>query len=104
MLRITAVGQLYSVRGQMKPSVTLAYSGLFFNHFNLSLGYTMSQYTGQALGFGVGLHFGPFNGYFVADNILAMTKVTAPTIEFATAYKTAGIRMGIVWTIGKYNQ
>ena len=104
MLRITAIGQLYSVRGEMKPSLTLAYSGLFLNHFNLSLSYTMSQYTGQAVGLGLGGHFGPFNCYFVADNILALTKVTAPTVEFATAYKTAGVRMGIVWTIGKYNQ
>lgn len=98
MVRFTAIGQLYKMRGSMKPAFTLAYSGEFWRHLNLSLSYTISKYTGSALGLGLGVHAGPFNFYFVSDNILAITKIASPTVEFATAYKTAGYRFGIVWS------
>jgi len=104
MVRFTAIGQLYKMRNGMKPAITLAYSGAFWNHLNLSLSYTLSNYTGSALGLGIGFHAGPFNIYAVSDNILATTKIASPVVEFATAYQTSGFRFGIVWTIGQYQK
>lgn len=104
MVRFTAIGQLYTVMGKMRPALTVAYSGTFWDHLDLTLNYTMSKYTGSALGLGVGVHAGAFNFFIVSDNILAMTKVAKPTVEFATAYKASGIRTGIVFTIGKYQR
>jgi len=98
MVRFTAIAQLYKVRENMKPAITLAYSGSFWNHLNLSLSYTLSKYTGNALGVGIGVHAGPFNIYAVSDNVLAIAKMSASTVEFATAYKTAGMRFGIVFS------
>lgn len=102
MLRATALGQMYFVKGKVYPALTLAYSGNFWNHLNLTVNYTMSKYTGSSLGAGLGLHFGPFNIFAVTDNILTVTKIGKPIAELATEYKTANIRMGLVWTIGKY--
>lgn len=104
MLRFTAIGQLFTVRGDVKPAFTLAYSGVFMNHFNLALSYTMSNYTGNALGTGLGLHFGPFNFYLVSDNVLSLFDTSATVAELATSYKTAGVRLGVVWTFGKYQK
>jgi len=104
MVRLTAIGQMYSTRGTMKPAFTLAYSGEFFDFLNASLSYTLSEYTGTALGVGLGIHAGPVNCYFVADNILALTKINASPLEFATAYQTSAIRFGIAFTIGKYQR
>lgn len=98
MVRFTAIGQLYKMRDGMKPAFTLSYSGLFWNHLNLALSYTLSKYTGNALGFGVGFHAGPFNIYAVSDNLLALTKMTGTAVEFATAYKTSGFRFGVVFS------
>lgn len=102
MVRFTAIGQLYSTMGGMKPAVSLAYSGSFWNHIDLSLSYTLSKYTGSALGLGFGLHAGPFNFFIVSDNILSVVNAAKPTVEFATAYKTSGFRTGIVLTFGDY--
>lgn len=102
MLRITAIGQMYKVRDAMKPAFTLAYSGVFLNHLNLSLSYTMSKYSGNALGLGFGIHAGALNIYAAADNILALAKLKSTAIEFATAYQSSGVRVGLVWTIGAY--
>lgn len=104
MVRFTGIGQLYTYKGEVKPSFTLAYSGVFFNHFNLALSYTMSKYTGNALGTGLGMHFGPFNFYMVSDNMLAIFKSSSTLEEYATAYKTAGARVGVIWTFGKYQK
>ena len=104
MLRATAVGQLYFVKNKVYPAVTLAYSGVFLNHINLMLNCTMSKYTGTAVGVGFGLHAGPFNIYAVTDNILCVSKFGSNILEVSSAYRTANIRAGIVWTIGKYNQ
>lgn len=98
MVRFTAIGQMYKMRDGMKPAITLAYSGEFWNHLNVAVSYTLSNYTGSALGFGLGLHAGPFNIYAVADNVLAMTKMSGTAVEFATAYKSSGFRCGIVWS------
>ncbi|MBR6438929.1 MAG: hypothetical protein IKS65_07100 [Bacteroidales bacterium] len=103
MLRFTGIAQFYAFKGKVKPAFTLAYSGLFLNHLNLALSYTMSNYTGNALGTGLGLHFGAFNFYVVSDNILAMFKTASYTEEFATSYQSAGARLGVVFTIGKYH-
>ena len=102
MVRFTAIGQLYSTMSGMKPSFTMAYSGTFINHFDLSLSYSLSKYMGNALGFGFGFHAGPFNIFAVSENVLGLTKMSKPTVEFATAYKTTGFRAGIVWTFGDY--
>lgn len=98
MVRFTAIGQMYKMRDGMKPAITLAYSGEFWDHLNVSLSYTLSNYTGSALGFGIGVHAGPFNIYAVADNVLAMTKMSGTAVEFATAYKSSGFRCGIVFS------
>lgn len=104
MLRFTALGQMYLVKGEMHPAFTLAYSGNFWNHLNLTVNYTMSNYTGSALGAGIGLHFGPLNVFAVTDNILSIAHIGEPIVELASAYKTANIRMGVVFTIGKYQK
>lgn len=102
MVRFTAIGQMYKMRTGMKPALTLAYSGAFWNCLNLSASFTLSKYTGNTLGLGIGVHAGPFNIYAVSENILALSKMSASTVEFATAYQTSGFRFGVVWTIGKY--
>ncbi len=104
MLRATAIGQMYFVKDQVYPALTLAYSGVFLNHINLMLNCTLSDYTGTAVGVGLGLHAGAFNIYAVTDNILCVTKLGSPALEMTSAYRTANIRAGIVWTIGKYNE
>lgn len=104
MLRVTALGQMYLVKGKMHPAFTIAYSGNFLNVLNLTVNYTMSGYTGSSLGAGLGLHLGPVNFFAVTDNILTVTKIGEPISELATAYKTANIRLGLVLTIGKYDK
>lgn len=98
MVRFTGVGQLYFDKGKVHPAFTLAYSGNFWNHINLTLNYTLSKYTGSGLGMGLGFHFGPFNMYAVTDNILAVTRANSPIAEFASAYQQVNARFGIVWT------
>ena len=102
MLRVTALGQVYFVKGNVYPAMTLAYSGNFWNILNLTVNYTMSNYTGSSLGAGLGLHLGPLNFFAVTDNILSVTNIGKPIAELATEYKTANIRLGLVLTIGKY--
>lgn len=102
MVRFTALGQLYFVDGKMKPALTLAYSGLFWNHVNVTVNGTLSKYTGSSFGLGLGLHFGAFNFFLVSDNILCLAKVGTPALELASSYRSANIRTGIIFTIGKY--
>ena len=102
MVRFTAIGQMYYIKDKMRPAITLAYSGEFWNRLDLTASFTAAKYSGYSLGLGFGFHAGPFNIYAVTDNILALTKVAAPTIEMATSYSAYNFRMGIVWTIGKY--
>ena len=104
MLRVTALGQMYFVKGKVYPAMTLAYSGYFLKCINLTVNYTMSNYTGSSLGAGLGFHFGPVNLYAVTDNILTVTKIGKPIAELATEYKTANVRLGLVLTIGKYQK
>ena len=102
MVRFTAIAQMYYINKQMRPALTLAYSGDFWNWLDLSASFTASKFSGTSLGLGIGFHGGPFNFYAVTDNILTLTKVASPTVEMATAYQASNFRIGIVWTIGKY--
>lgn len=97
MLRATAIGQLYFAKGKVHPALTLAYSGKFWNHMDLTLNCTMSKYTGTTVGFGIGGHFGPFNIFAVTDNILSVATIGSPAIEFASSFRQANARFGIVW-------
>lgn len=97
MVRATAIGQMYFVKGKVHPALTLAYSGNFWNHLNLTLNCTMSKYTGTAVGAGIGAHFGAFNIYAVTDNIMCLTTIGAPAFELASAYRQANARFGIVF-------
>ena len=98
MLRATAIGQLYFVKGKVHPALTLAYSGCFWNHLNLTLNTTLSKYTGTTVGFGIGGHFGPFNIYAVTDNILSVAQIGHPVLEMASSLRQSNIRCGIVWS------
>jgi len=98
MVRATAIGQLYFNKGKVHPALTLAYSGCFWNHLNLTVNCTMSKYTGTGLGIGIGGHFGPFNIYAVTDNFLNVTKIGSPALELASSYRQANARFGIVWS------
>ena len=97
MVRFTAIGQMYVVGGSVKPALTLAYSGMFWNHLNVTVNGTLSKYTGSSIGLGLGFHAGPFNFYAATDNILGVLKVGSPALEMASSYRTANIRMGIVF-------
>jgi len=98
MLRATAIGQLYFVKGKVHPALTLAYSGCFWNHINLTLNTTLSKYTGTTVGFGIGGHFGPFNIYAVTDNILNVAQIGHPALEMASSLRQNNLRFGIVWS------
>ena len=97
MVRATAIGQMYFVKGKVHPALTLAYSGNFWNHLSLTLNCTLSKYTGTAMGAGIGAHFGAFNIYAVTDNVLSVTKIGAPAFETASTYRQASARFGIVF-------
>ena len=102
-LRLTAIAQMYYVKGQMRPALTLAYSGSFLRFINLTVSYTNSKYAGSTIGAGVGIHLGPLNVYAVTDNIMIATKIASPTVELATTYNAANFRLGFVLTIGKFH-
>ena len=101
VLRLTAIAQAYYVNGQLRPAMTLAYSGSFLNFINLTVSYTNSKYAGSSIGAGVGIHIGMLNLYAVTDNIMIATKIASPTIEMATAYPSANFRLGFILTFGK---
>lgn len=101
MLRITAIGQLCKHRDRMYPSFTLAYSGSFFRHINVAADFTVSKYSGTSVGLGFGFHFGPINFYAATDNVMMLSKIGKSTVEMATSYNTADLRLGLVLTIGK---
>lgn len=104
MLRLTAFGQVKFGKNETWPALTLAYSGSFVNHINLTASYTLSKYSGSAFGAGIAFHFGPFNIYAVTDNILMLSKIGRSTVEMATSYTNVNARLGIVFTIGKYQK
>lgn len=98
MVRFTGIGQLYFTKGKVHPALTLAYSGKFWNHMDLMANLTLSKYTGTAFGLGIGGHFGPFNIYFVTDNILNVMTIGSPAVEMASTFRQANLRCGIAWT------
>lgn len=104
MLRITLLGQLKFAKNDKWPSLTLAYSGSFARFLNLTASYTVSKYSGNALGAGVAFHFGPVNIYAVTDNIMLLSKIGKSTVEMATSYNSANVRCGVVITIGNYQK
>lgn len=102
MVRGTIIGESYIINGKFYPSVTVAYSGFFFKFLNLTANYTYSTYVGSTIGAGIGFHIGPLNIYAATDNIMVATKAKGSTIEMASSYKTMNVRLGIVFSIGKY--
>lgn len=102
MLRLTAIGQMYYVKEQMRPAFTIAYSGAFLRFLNLSVSYTNSKYAGNSIGAGIGFHVGPLNLYAVTDNLMVLTKIAAPTVEMSTTYNAVNFRFGLLLTLGKY--
>lgn len=101
MARFTAIGQMYYVKDKFRPALTLAYSGSFFKFLNLTASYTASKYVGNSIGAGLSLNFGPLNIYAVTDNIMILSKLNASTMELATSYESANVRLGLVFTLGK---
>lgn len=97
MVRFSAIGQMYVVGGSVKPALTLAYSGVFWNHLNVTVNGTLSKYTGSSIGAGLGVHAGPFNFYAVTDNLLCLFKVGSSAVEMSSSYRAANIRLGIVF-------
>ena len=102
MLRVTAIGQMCYINNKMLPAVTLAYSGSFLNCIDVTVSWMHSQYSGSTIGAGLGFHFGPVNLFAVTDNIMVLTKQAAPMIELSTSYQAVNMRVGVVFTIGKY--
>lgn len=102
MLRVTAIGQMKFVNKEVRPMLTLAYSGSFGKVFNLTASYTLSKFSGNALGAGVAFHFGPVNIYAVTDNVMLLSKIGKSTVEMMTSYTCANFRVGLVFSIGKY--
>lgn len=101
LVRFTAIGQMYYINEKLRPAMTLAYSGSFFRFLNLTASYTASKYSGNSVGFGIGVNVGPLNLYAVTDNIMILSKLNASTLEMATSYKAANVRLGLVFTLGK---
>lgn len=99
--RFTAIGQMYYVNNQYRPSLTLAYSGSFFRFLNFTTSYTMSKYSTKSVGAGVSMNFGPLNVYAVTDNIMILTKINASTTRLVTSYDAVNVRFGLVFTMGR---
>lgn len=102
MLRATVIGESYIINNKFYPSVTVAYSGFFFKFLNLTANYTYSTYVGSTVGAGIGLHLGPANFYVATDNVLIATKAKGSIAQMVSSYNTANVRVGLVFTIGKY--
>ena len=100
LARFTAISQLYYVKEKFRPSLTLAYSGSILRLLNFTASYTMSQYSGNSVGAGLGINFGPLNVYVVTDNVMIATKYNASTMELLTSYDNANIRLGMVLRFG----
>ena len=102
--RITAIGQMYYVKEKFRPSLTLAYSGSLWKVLNLTASYTLSKYSGNTVGAGIGINLGILDIYAVTDNIMIVSKLNAPTMEMLTTYKAANFRLGMVLTLGNRNK
>ena len=100
LARFTAIGQMYYIKKQFRPALTLAYSGSFWRFLNFTASYTMSKYSGNSIGAGIGFNIGPLNIYAVTDNIMIVSKLNASKMEMFTSYEATNIRMGLVLTFG----
>ena len=100
LARFTAISQMYYVKDQFRPALTLAYSGSFWRLLNFTASYTRSKYAGNSIGAGIGINLGPLNIYAITDNIMIATKYNASMMEMLTTYDTANIRLGLVFTFG----
>ena len=104
LARITAIGQMYYARDKFHPALTLAYSGSLYRFLNLSASYTMSKYSGNSLGLGLGVKIAGLNVFVVTDNIMIVSKFNAPVMEMLTSYNSANIRFGMLLTLGNKNK
>lgn len=100
MVRFTAISQLYYVNKKMRPMMTLAYSGTFFNIFDLTTSYTMSKFSGNSLSAGIAFNLGLVKFYLLSDNIMVLSKVSKTTVELLTSYEVANFRLGLIFTLG----
>ncbi len=104
MLRISAIGQMYYLNNKMRPSMTLAYSGSFFEFLNLTASYTLSKYSANSISAGLALCLGPLKIYAVSDNIMILSKRNAPIEEQLTSYEVANFRLGLMFSIDGKNK
>jgi hypothetical protein len=100
LARFTAIGQMYYLNNEYRPALTLAYSGSIFRLLNVTASYTMSEYSGNSIGAGIGINFGPLNVYAVTDNIMIASKYNASPMEMLTSFDSANIRVGLLFTFG----
>ena len=98
--RFSAVGQLYYINKQFRPTFTVAYSGSVWRFLNFTASYTLSKYSGNSIGAGIGVNFGSLNIYAVTDNVMIMSKINASTMEMLTSYSAANVRFGMIFTFG----
>ena len=100
LARFTAIGQMYYLNNEYRPALTLAYSGSIFRLLNVTASYTMSEYSGNSTGAGIGINIGPLNVYAVTDNIMIASKYNASPMEMLTSFDSANIRVGLLFTFG----
>ncbi len=101
MVRFTALGQMYYINEKMRPTITLAYSGSFFNIFDLTTSYTISKYAGNSISAGVALSLGPVRLYAVSDNIMMVSKLSKTTVEMLTSYEVSNFRLGLIFSFDR---
>lgn len=97
--RFTAIGQMYYVNNKYRPALTMAYSGSFFKFLNVTANYTVSKYSGNYLGAGLGFDVAFMSIYVVTDNILILSNIGASASKFITSYETANVRFGIMFKL-----
>ena len=100
LARFTAIGQMVYLNEEYRPALTLAYSGSIFRLLNITASYTMSEYSGNSIGAGIGINLGPLNFYAVTDNIMIARKYNASPMEMLTSFESANIRVGFLLTFG----
>ena len=97
--RFTAISQMYYVNQKLRPALTLAYSGSFLDILNVTANYTLSKYSGNYLGVGLGINVAFMNIYVVTDNIMILSNIGASASKLLTSYESANLRFGIVFSL-----
>ena len=100
LVRFSAVSQLYYINKRFRPTLTLAYSGSIWRFLNFTASYTLSKYSGNSVGAGIGINFGSLNIYAVTDNVMIVSKANASTMEMLTSYNAANVRFGLIFSFG----